>query len=284
MNEFKIQKGNLDTEEFVELSKLFKRVFKKNISIEFLNWYYCENPNGNAISNNILLNQKIIGHYALIPIKINLFNRIVKAGLSVFTAIDEEYRGLYLFNKITNATYQNAKDIGIEFVIGVSNNLSTKLFLRYFKFKLISQLDVKIGVGNLKKIKQVTDFKLFWNNESIKWRLRNPNFKYKIKIHNKNFSIYNDFYKFFSIHMGNFFIKEFPDLEYKYFTKKNFNLLNLWVGLGSFDWKNALYYNLPEKLKPAPLNLIMKNLKEKDNFNFPKKENIEFKLVDFDIF
>lgn len=281
--DFKIQKGNLFNEELESLSSLFKRVFKKNIPLDFIKWYYCDNPNGKAISHNIILNNNIIGHYALIPIKIRLYDGEFKAALSVFTAIDKEYRGMYLFNELANRSFEIAKSEGIKFIVGVSNNLSTKLFIRYFKFKLISQLDVKIGIGNLKKKDNKADFKVLWDSKLIKWRLNNPRFNYKSKIIKDEVTIYNNIYKFFSIEVGRFFVKEFPEME-KNLLKKKFNLFNLWIGLGSYNWEKTLYFNLPEKLKPAPLNLIIKNLQDEKNEIFLEKEKIKFQLIDFDIF
>jgi hypothetical protein len=152
----KIKEGKLEEKEFNDLSNLFEKVFKKRFSPEFLKWYYLLNPNGPALQIMLTSMMKLIGHYALIPIKIKLYEKKFDAALSVFTAIDENYRGLYLFNKLANKTFELAKDKGKEFIIGVSNQISTKLFVRYFKFNLISQLDVKFGIG---KIKKITKFK-----------------------------------------------------------------------------------------------------------------------------
>ena len=281
--DFKIQRGTLFSEELEKLSNLFKRVFKRNISPDFIKWYYCDNPNGKAITHNIILNNNIIGHYALIPIKIRLYNDEFRAALSVFTAVDKEYRGMYLFNELASKSFEIAKKEGIKFIVGVSNNLSTKLFIRYFKFKLISQLDVKIGIGNLKKKNDKANFKVLWDSELIKWRLNNPRFNYKSKITEDEFTIYNNKYKFFSIEIGRFFVKKFPEIK-KNLLRSKFNLLNLWIGLGSYNWEKTFYFNLPEKLKPAPLNLIIKNLQDEENEISIEKEKIEFQLMDFDIF
>ena len=145
--------GNLSEEELKKLSKLFKRVFKKDFSYHFLNWFYNKNPNGPALTFNACYEDKIVGHYSLIPIKIKLKDEEHDAALSVFTAIDKDHRGLYLFNNLAKKTFELAKSKGIKYIIGVSNQMSTKLFVRYFKFKLISQLDVKFGFGNINKIK-----------------------------------------------------------------------------------------------------------------------------------
>ena len=276
--------GDLSTNELIKLSKLFKRVFKKNFSHEFLNWFYNKNPNGSALTYNASYNNEVVGHYALIPIKINLKGKEHDAALSVFTAIDKKYRGLYLFNKLAKKTFEMAKNKGIKYIIGVSNQISTKLFIRYFKFKLISKLDVKFGIGNIKKVEKENNFKVIWNNESLSWRLKNPRFNYQIHELKQNFLIYNNFYKFFKIQMGEFSKINFLNTFENHMNKSRFRFFNLWIGLGDYDWKNSLYFNFPEILKPAPLNFIIKNVSnETDDLNL-EKSDIEFQLIDFDIF
>ena len=282
--DIKIETGKLTENEFKELSHLFKRVFKKKFSTEFLKWYYLLNPNGPALTNNAYYNGKIIGHYALIPIRIKLYEEEFKAALSVFTAIDENFRGLYLFNELANKTFELAKDEGKEFIIGVSNQKSTKLFVRYFKFKLVSQLDVKFGIGKIKKLQSKNNFKVIWNDKSLSWRLKNPRFDYQSNLQNKEFFVYNNFYKFFKIEIGRFSQNQFSS-TFKNFRKKyNFRFFNLWIGLGNYRWKNSLYFNFPEKLKPAPLNFIIKDISNKNHNIAITKESIDFQLIDFDIF
>lgn len=282
--ELKIEEGNLTLEEFKNLSNLFKRVFKKNFSTEFLNWYYFLNPNGKAITYNAYYKNNIIGHYALIPIKIKIFEKEIDSALSVFTAIDKNFRGLYLFNQLANKSFELAQYKGIKFIIGVSNQISTKLFIRYFKFKFISQLDVKFGFGKVNKLYNDYNFKILWDDKSLSWRLKNPRFKYQLRSNKDDILIYNNFYKLFKIQMGEFSKNQFLNTFKNYELKTNFGLFNLWIGLGNYDWKNSMYFNFPEKLKPAPLNFIIKNLNNDNNDIYLKKNSIDFQLIDFDIF
>lgn len=284
IKDIKIEEGKLVEKEFDDLSNLFKKVFKKNFSPEFLKWYYLLNPNGPALTNNAFFDGKIIGHYALIPIKIKLYEKEFDAGLSVFTAIDENFRGLYLFNKLANKTFDLAKEKGKEFIVGVSNQISTKLFVRYFKFKLISQLDVKFGIGKTKKLEGLNNFKVLWNEKSLSWRLKNPRFNYKSNLHKNEFFVYNNFYKFFKIEMGRFSKNQFLDTFKNYENIFNFSLFNLWIGLGNYNWENTMYFNFPEILKPAPLNFIIKDISGENHNLSINKESIDFQLIDFDIF
>ena len=234
----------------------------------FLNWYYFQNPNGPAITYNAFFNNNIIGHYALIPIKIKLHDKEFDAALSVLTAIDKNFRGLYLFNELANKTFELAREKGIKFIIGVSNQISTKLFVRYFKFKLISQLDVKFGLGKIDKINNDCDFQVLWNDDTLSWRLKNPRFNYQSRLFKNDFYIYNNYYKIFKLEMGRFTKDQFSNTVKNHKNKTNFRLFNLWIGLGKYNWKNALYFNFPEKFKPAPLNFIIKDISnQSDSLN-----------------
>ena len=204
--------------------------------------------------------------------------------LSVFTAIDKDHRGLYLFNRLAKKTFELAKSKGIKYIIGVSNQMSTKLFVRYFKFKLISQLDVKFGFGNLNKIEKKKNFKVLWDDKSLSWRLQNPRFRYQIYHNDDRFHIYNNFYKLFKIHLGEFNKIDFKNIIDNYQSKTKFRLLNFWIGLGDYDWRNSFYFDFPERLKPAPLNFIIKNIHDEKDDIFLEKKDIEFQLIDFDIF
>ena len=284
LDELKIEEGKLTLKEFKDLSSLFKKVFKKKFSPEFLNWYYFLNPCGTAITYNAYYQSNIIGHYALIPIKIKIFEKEFDAALSVFTAIDENFRGLYLFNELANKSFDLAKKKGIKFIIGVSNQISTKLFVRYFKFKLISQLDVKFGFGKINKFNNDCNFKVLWNDKSLSWRLKNPRFNYQLKSNKDEFLIYNNFYKIFKIQMGRFSKDHFLSTFENFKNRTNFSLLNLWIGLGNYNWSNTMYFDFPEKLKPAPLNFIIKDMSDNNRDISLQKNSIDFQLIDFDIF
>ena len=90
---------------------------------------------------------KIVGHYAAIPIVSNILSETRKGLLSLNTAIHEDYRGKNYFTSLAKNTYEEAKKSGVTFVVGVANAISTLLFQKYLKFKKIGPLDVKIGLG-----------------------------------------------------------------------------------------------------------------------------------------
>lgn len=294
MNSNTYQK-NLSISELEILSTFLSKIFKKNLnfqlknkfSSEFLDWLYNQNPNGKAIVNNVYEGEKIIAHFALVPILVMYQKEIYKSALSVFTAVDKNNRGLYFFHKLASKSFDIAKSNGIRFIIGVTNEISSKLFVKCFNFKMISPLEVKIGLSKFNEKNNLPhNFQIFKDKKTLYWRLNNPRFKYQIykQKNQKEPIIFNNHYKLFKMHMGFFSAN---DLDFKYETcfKKtiyNLNPFNMWIGLNNNLEDKLMSFNFPEILKPSPLNLIIKDLNSNET-NLSKKD-IKFNLIDFEIF
>ena len=281
MNKLKFFFGKNTDQEYKKISKLLTKVFKKQFDLNYLRWLYSENPHGKAVTFNISKNEKIIGHYSVIPSEILINKKIYKAALSLNTAVDDNYRGRGFFNIMAKKTFEKCLKKKIRFIFGVSNSQSTKLFVKNFNFCNFGGLNVMVGLGKIDHNLIRKKFKVNWDIKSLNWRLQNPNTKYNINYFEKNkINISKKLYKIFNLNMGEFYN------NYKFNVAKdnNFNLLNLYVVLGKDNSKNLFYFNLPKFLKPSPLNFILKDLLIKNNnFNL-KRENIFFQPLDFDAF
>ena len=193
-------------------------------------------------------------------------------------------RGLYFFHKLASKSFELAKFEDIRFVIGVANKISSELFVKCFKFKLISPLDVKIGLSKFEEKNNLSHkFEIFKNNEVLNWRLKNPRFTYQICKEKNNFLIFNNNYRLFKIRMGDFAIQD-TRLYKKILSEvtHNINPLNMWIGLNNNLKHTKMSFNLPKMLKPSPLNLIIKDLKSEETLL--NKTDIKFNLIDFEIF
>ena len=293
-NNSNISQKDLSINELKSLSIFLSKIFKKNLnfqlqnkfSTKFLNWLYNENPNGKAIVNNVYEEEKIIAHFALIPVSVRYKNEIYKSALSVFTAVDENNRGLYFFHKLATKSFELAKSNGIRFIIGVSNQVSTELFIKCFKFKLISPLEVKIGLSKFnEKNNSPHIFEIFKDKKILHWRLNNPRFTYQIykqKEQSKNI-IFNNHYKLFKMHMGLISTKDL-DFQNEIYLKTSYNLnpFNVWIGLNNNLENKLIAFNLPQIFKPSALNLLIKDLNSEET-DLSKKD-IKFNLIDFEIF
>lgn len=273
--------GTNSKDEILKLSILLKKVFKKNFDIRYLEWLYNKNPNGKAISYNIENKNEIVGHYVIIPVELNINGIKERSALSLNTAVNNNFRGKGFFKIMAKKTYEKAKELGIKYIIAVANSQSTKLFFRHFNFENLGQLDVKIGIGNIKKkSSQKKNLEFLWNSESLCWRIINPKHKYFIKDNNNKTEIYLKKFNFLDIFLGEF--KKDLILNLRQNAKK-YNFLKLYIGLGNYDWKKSFYVNLPNFLRPSPLNLILKNISSNESVNI-KKDEVFLQLIDFDAF
>ncbi len=284
--------GNLSKLELEKLSSFLSKNFKNQIRIQlnrkvstsYLNWLYNKNPNGKAITYNIYNhNQDIIAHFALVPIFVIYKKKKYKSALTVFTGVDKRYRSLQIFHKIGTKTIKLAKDRGFKFIIGVANDISAELFDKCFKFKSICKLDFKIGLKSIEDYDLSHDFKVYFNDEILGWRLRNPRFKYRIFSCDDKFKIFNDIYKVFNIEMGSFYKQDALSLMGK-LNQLNLKLnpLNIWIGLNNNHKKNIFSFNLPKILKPSGFNFIIKDLTADETYI--EKKDIKFNLIDYDVY
>jgi len=163
--------------------------------------------------------------------------------------------------------------MGYQFIIGVANQNSTHGFLKKLGFYLVAPLTVKTGIGSIRYNKELNYVaKPIWSNETLSWRLKNPEGTY-YKAGNNVISKTDKAMFHALLYNGN---NKLETLS----TKQP--LFKLWMGLAK-DLKNfGLFMNLPEKLKPSPLNLIFKDL----TGDLPTlgKDDILFESIDFDGF
>lgn len=282
MNKLKFFFGKNTNSELKKISLLLTQVFNKEFDLDYLKWLYKDNPNGQAITFNISKNKIIVGHYAVIPTKVKINNRIYKAALSLNTAVDNEFRGKGFFKLMADQTFKKCVKKKVKIIFGVSNYQSTKLFEKYFKFQNFGELDIFVSIGKIKRKKVKEKFNVEWRSEDLKWRLKNPKENYIIhNSFNEKVYVNKKLFKVANINMGQF-EKNLLIKSKNY--EPNLGLFNIYIGLGQNFDKNFLNIKFPKFLKPSPLNFILKNLtKENDSFKL-KREDIFFQLIDFDAF
>lgn len=278
--------GVLSDEELVRLSSLFGLVWPNSkLTFDYISWLYRNNPLGFAQSFNVLDNGNIVGHYAAIPIEAELFGVKAKGLLSLNSAVHPNYRGHGFFKNLAMRTFDSARKKGYRFVIGVANANSTILFQRQLGFQIVRQLDVKIGIGEIFRSQNEEnrhlDFKTCWSDSNLTWRLGRPGARYQ-------WQKYPDLKKLL-FDTGRFGIWGIVDgipfdcCMTELSSHLKWNPVNIWIGLDPFcDWSKSLYVDLPQMLKPSPLNLIFKDLVEGERHL--NSDRIRFSLLDFDAY
>lgn len=271
-----IQTDKLSIKKITELLQITFPHAKKYTE-SFVDWQYDQNPIGKMVGYNAFLDNELAAHYALMPIKAKVFGKEELGLLSLNTATHPKHRGKKLFTRLATDSYALAREQGYGFVIGVANAQSTHGFLRKLDFQLVGPLEAKLGLGPLKKKKKKieVDYEKCWDQETLSWRLANPSWNYRV--HNGRISSATDKKGIKAILM---------DMDTNEVGEKKsigYRPMNLWLGVDdTIDWGKSFYFDIPEKFKPSPLNLIFKDLTGKGRlFNF---SSVRFRALDFDAY
>ncbi len=167
-----------------QIFKLFEHSFDDTIDEKLWNWAYMKNPNGNPIVSLYFDKDKLVGHYAVIPIKLLDENqKNINGVLSMTTMVDRSYRKYGIFITQANEVYEESKELGYKFVFGFPNKKSAPGFKKRLDWILEENLYVaKLNRNELISLtSQNSSGKISFNNLDInnfEWRLNKPNQTY----------------------------------------------------------------------------------------------------------
>jgi len=113
---------------------------------EYLYWLYEQSPFGPVIEANLDDAQGRSGHYALVPAALDADGTPCPGALSLNTAVDERARGGGVFVRLATEAIELAAQRGVQIVFGVANASSTPGFLRRLQFELAGSLPATVLV------------------------------------------------------------------------------------------------------------------------------------------
>ena len=280
----------IQTEEHMlkQYAYLFKQAFKINrhLTRNYLKWLYVDNPLGEVLGFNAFDSVGLAAHYACIPIQALLNGEPSTGLLSLNTATHPNHQGKGLFTGLANATYNKVREQGFEFVVGVANANSTPGFIGKLGFHLVKPLDVRIGFGLPRRVSETKgslQFNRIWTQESIEWRLSNPSNKYRVEnLSDGQTCVYAKTGRAgICAVLFDSCVSGLNIVNQKSFL--NWNPIKLWLGLDPLiSWDRSFYYNIPESLRPSPLNLIFKDLTGQGICLDPDKTRLTG--LDFDVY
>ncbi len=279
MIEFK--KTNLN--KLDEYLNLYNRSFKNFTKTrDYFKWLYVDNPLGNFVGIDCYDNMKLIGQVGGIPHEFVFNQNKVKFLISINVCVDPRYQGKWLFSKMLVQFEQIAKELNFDGIIGIANKSATPFWQRSIKLNKLKPLDVYIGFGKLetKKInKSNYNFYTFWSKKKLEWRIQNPMYKTFLNLDSNNQSVYSKTnFPFINAYSPLIFYEKNID---KNFLQKEPLKPIVYLGLIKDFKKTSFLYNLPEFLKPSPLNFVYKFFKS--NYILDPNE-IFFTFLDFDAF
>jgi hypothetical protein len=272
----------VDKEGIRQCAALLNVVFPQSdvLNEAYLKWEYADNPAGKIVGFNAFEGDEIAAHYVTQPVVANLFGRETKGLLSLNTATHPNHQGKKLFITLADMTYKYGAENGYEFVFGVANANSTPGFLNKLGFQHVAPLQAKVGIGKIKIVRTAKEycFERLWPRELLEWRMKNPYHQYKISGSN----IYAPTGKYgIKAIMGDF--KNELLSNFKSHSLSSINPMKLWMGIDPrIAWKGSMYYEIPQKMRPSPLNLIFKDLTD-ENRKLDANA-VKFRAIDFDAY
>ena len=117
----------------------------------------------------------------------------------------------------------------------------------------------------------------------LEWRTANPAQQYRVRQKRNSFVIEGPTGK-----LGiQAILGEFPiEMNHQFqnaLGQHRYNPLKLWIGIDdSINWSRSMYFDIPRRLRPSPLNLIFKDLT--GNNRELAAEKVKFQLIDFDVY
>ena len=199
--------------------ELFLKSFNKPMDSKLWQWAYITNPNGSPIVSLYFDDDRLIGHYAAIPMQLKYAGGTLKSLLIMTTMVDLSYRKYGVFISQANEVYEVAQNLGFQLVYGFPNKMAApgvekrldwvvekNMYVAKFDYESLLNLPVR------KTLKNVIAFDSR-DQKNLSWRLDKPNQTY-IKKGN------NIIKKF-----GNEYDIVFSDIDYSALDKdKEYNL------------------------------------------------------------
>jgi GNAT superfamily N-acetyltransferase len=170
-----------DDTSLARYAALFRACFPNasHLGETYLRWLYQSNPDGVVVGFDAIEGDRLAGHYACIPVSMDVAGKRTRGLLSLNTATHPDFQGQGLFTKLAAKTYEYAAEKGFSGVYGIANANSTPGFIRKLGFSLISPLEARIGVGrpasvDWSRAAERTQFSRVWSDKSLAWRCANP--------------------------------------------------------------------------------------------------------------
>lgn len=226
---------NLDFDRIGDLCDLYQLAFNKKLNPKVIEWKYFNNPAGNAIWKGIIYNNNLVASGAMVPEQLFVFSKKTIAFKCTDLMVHPKHQGKGLARQINNALKEQVNTHKNSLAYTLCSKKATPSFLKNGWVK-IAELQNYFKPFFLLKISGLhkNNFNNFFEKDTIdnelndfifhvdtsrvhmeksiavlKWRIRNPNFSYRIIYHNNNNKI--DGYIIYCVNSNN--ILNIIDLE-----------------------------------------------------------------------
>ncbi len=283
MSDYTLRPVPVDDTSIEEMAALLRVVFPdaEHFTEQALRWQYRDNPDGHVVGFNAWQGAVLAAHYVTIPLVARLNGIEEKGLLSLNTATHPVHQGKGLFTKLANATYELGRSKGYGFVVGVANANSTHGFTRKLGFQLVSPLRAMVGFGALPFGEcGPVQYERSWSPQALAWRTSHPSYTYALREADGTSLVLSERRQFGARYVLAARKGSFGTLPLR--AEKESVRRKVFIGLDpGLHWKGCAYINVPMRLRPSPLNLILKDLTGAGRTLDPAQ--VRFQAIDFDI-
>jgi GNAT superfamily N-acetyltransferase len=280
---------------------------------EYLRWLYEDSPFGEVIEANLDDSEGRAGHYAVVPADLTEDGAGCAGALSLNTAVDERARGGGVFVRLAEETFEQARERGVGIVLGVANENSTPGFVRRLSFELVGPLPATVMVpapGGRRSVRSAwADDAAFatggvaadgleallappqrgiarrWTPETLRWRLASPGSRYALH-RSERMLVVTTADRGRAVPVA-VLLKAFASAPPSAAERRavvraacRFHRAPVAIHAGFNDMVAFRGMPLPERLRPAPLNLIARRLEGERRAGVVTR----FEFLDFDAY
>jgi GNAT superfamily N-acetyltransferase len=157
-----------------QILTLYREVNKNDMAFRYWQWRYIESPFGTGIIKLLFDNDKLIGHYAVTPMDIQVSNNLVKAAFSLHTMTHPSFQKQGIFTFLAEEVYKKCQSKGFKFVYGFPNENSYHGFttkLGWLGFGKINSLekDIDVKAKRTSKAENIYEIERFDDRVNTLW-------------------------------------------------------------------------------------------------------------------
>lgn len=284
-----IRPVSVEPAAFAQYAALFLQCFPgaTHLNARYLEWLYAANPAGRVIGCDAWSDDgRLAAHYVCVPCEAVVRGSKRRVMLSLNTATHPDFQGKGLFTRLAEATYQAGAEAGIAGVYGVANANSTPGFLRKLGFSLVRPLDARIGPGRIDRVapvelEQAAEFHRVWSRDALNWRAANPERRYRLVD-------VGDGVLGAEASTGKPGLSAWAEIARPHDlaapSARPALAMHLHLGLrpDRLARKRGLWFDVPQRLRSSPLNMIFRALQQ--DIESPDPGAILLGQLDFDAF
>jgi len=178
-----IRPAGTSPEQLAAYSGLLSEVFEASpkFTAQSIAWRYRDNPAGTVVGADAWAGETLAAHYVTCPLWATVEGERRRGLLSMNTATHPDFQGKGLFTRLAQATYDQGRAAGYDFVIGVANANSTPGFLRKLEFQHVASLKAGVLTAAPRRFEDTpVQYAGDWSAELLAWRLANPAIRYGV--------------------------------------------------------------------------------------------------------